>query len=140
MSKLDANQVIRDVHDKTTGTLKISGSLTGTANAGPTTLQSALDADTGNTSAGVDLLNYSRFYFSFVATGINAADGVIKLQGSADDSTYDDISGATYTLATNPNDQTAFNVSDAGYRYFRAVYTEGSNSAGTITSKYILKG
>ena len=87
------------------------------------------------TSDGYDVSQASGFSISIAVTG--SPVGVFKLQGSNSDTgttTYDDISGATYSTTTAVN--FSWNVSDVFYSFVRLIWTKTSGT-GTITDFYI---
>lgn len=81
---------------------------------------------------------YKWISVQFIATSLDAADGVIKLQDSNDGTNWNDISGASITVASGTSSNmiryTAFTTSNC-----RAVWTKGSNTAGTIAAIAVLK-
>lgn len=90
------------------------------------------------TSAGFGHMRYKYMSVQFVATGLDAADGVIKLQDSNDGTNWNDITGATITVATGTSTNmlryTAFTADKV-----RVVWTKNSNTTGTITVTAIFK-
>ena len=76
--------------------------------------------------------------FQLVCTSLNAADGVIKLQDSNDGTNYNDISGATITVASGTSSNMIRYTAYTG-RYLKAVWTKGSNTAGTMVGTVVLK-
>jgi len=75
-----------------------------------------------------------------VYTGLDAADGWVRLQASnsGDQTRARDltISAATMTTA---NSSILFNINEIGYSYLHLVYDAGSNSAGSITARLTRK-
>lgn len=90
-------------------------------------------------SSNVDILNYKGYFVSFTWTGLNAADSVLKLQASVDGTTFHDVPSATTTLVA-ASGSGFYHVTDAYYHYFRLNYAHGTNTAGSITAKYTVKG
>lgn len=162
-SKLSADQIIRAVYDANTNALNISQLLDvvvtdpigitdgvddlaintdGSLNTMPvvvdvTTAMAALAASS-NQSASITVLNYKIAGVMVSWAGVDAADGVIKLQASLDGVLFDDIASMTVTMATATS-QKFFNVVDTGAKTIKIVYTKGTNAAGTVTAKYCLK-
>ena len=95
-------------------------------------------ATSNQTSSVFDKPNYKWVAFQFNATSLNAADGVIKLQDSLDGTNWNDITGATITVATGTSTNmiryTAFTGS-----FIKAVWTKNSVSAGTISGNFLFK-
>ena len=104
-----------------------------------TTILNAVAASSNQTSSGVNILKYKGFCAFISWTGLDAADGAVKLQASIDDTTYSDITGTSTTMATTPS-SILLNITDAYYKYFRVVYTKNSVTTGTVTAKYTTKG
>lgn len=110
-----------------------------------TQLIEAQTATSTVTGTGVDFSGWDReLYISLSADSASAGTTPtldVKLQESADDSTYTDISGATFTQVTdtagtaiNPSDSDGtitVNVSDKA-KYIRAVGTIGGTSTPTF--------
>lgn len=67
----------------------------------------------------------------FLATSLSAADGVLKIQESNDDTNYVDISGATITLASGSSAPT-LTYTSVRTRYIRFVWSKGTNASGTF--------
>lgn len=84
-----------------------------------------------------DLLNHGsrkeKVAVQVVATGLNSADSVMKLQESNDGTNWADISGATATLASGAS-APLIKATALVCRYIRAVYTKNTNSAGTVSA------
>lgn len=95
-------------------------------------------AAANQTSAGFGSARYKYMSVQFVATSLSHADGVIKLQDSNDGTNWNDITGATITVASGTSSNmiryTAFTADQV-----RAVWTKGSNTTGTITVTAIFK-
>ena len=106
-----------------TATVAVIASVTSTVN---------LNSSAFGTSA------YKFVSVQFLATSLDAADGVIKLQDSNDGANWNDVSGATITVASGTSSNmiryTAFTGSVA-----RVVWTKGSNTTGTIAAIGVLK-
>lgn len=155
MTKLDANQVIKSVYSEADGALK-------TVPAASTSFSIELDADDGDsvevrsqssdtqillnavnagsnqTSSAVNVLKYQNVYIAMDWTGLDAADATIQVQGSLDNSFWFD-EGAAITLASTP-DSELVKLNNCGYKFIRIVYTANSNTQGSLTVKYLLKG
>lgn len=98
-----------------------------------TTLKADNYSAASTDGASVDTKGY-RHAVVVVNAGIAAAsaEADIKIQDSADDSSFADISGATFTQITTANDDTCyvgFVNCDANRRYLRAVVAcDGTNA------------
>ena len=106
-------------------------------------IDSNVDLIPGWTSEGVWLGHISQFAVQFTVSG--TFTGTFKVQVSCDNpkmtngtlttteiSNWSDLSGATIAVS---NTGTYFlNLVDAGYNFFRIVYTNSSGVAGTLTS------
>jgi hypothetical protein len=71
-----------------------------------------------------------------VATGLDAADGVVSIQQSNDGSNWDD-SGVSYTLAANGSN--TFELVDVATRFIRVKMEQGSNTTGELYVEYVSK-
>lgn len=99
------------------------------------TLINAQDASIAITTAAVDLGDM--IHYSFAASFSSATlAGTLKLQVSNDKTNYVDLSGATDTVASGA--YSLINVSAAGYRYVRALWTN-SGGSGTMTITFFGK-
>lgn len=102
------------------------------------TLLSSASAASNQTSTAFGEARYKYLSVQFVATGLDAADGIIKLQDSNDGTNFNDISGATITVAAGTSSNmiryTAFTAEK-----IRVVWTKGSNTTGTISVIAIFK-
>lgn len=90
------------------------------------------------TSTAVDATKYKWIGLQFLATSLNTADGVIKLQDSIDGTNYNDIAGATITVGSGTSSNMIRYTAHTG-KYIRAVWTKGTNTTGTIQSFWMLK-
>jgi hypothetical protein len=99
------------------------------------TLLTAQDASINLVTAGVDLGNITNYSFA-AAFSSGTLAGTFKLQVSNDGTNYVDLSGATDTIAAGA--YSVINVSEAGYRYVRASWTNTGGS-GNITVTFIGK-
>lgn len=96
---------------------------------------------TSNNTAGAyedSRMIYGFVSLQFVATGIDAADGVIKLQDSNDGSNWNDITGATITVAAGTSSNMIRYTAFTG-KHIRANWAKGSNAAGTIAAVFTFK-
>ena len=108
----------------------------------PSDFQNAIplltSASSDYTSASFNRPEHKELSFQFIAVGLNASTGVIKLQDSLDDINWNDITGASITVASGSNTNmiryTAFTSS-----YVRAVWSKNTNSAGTISGNFLFK-
>lgn len=156
ISQRDANQCIRLAYDDTEQAFKMipssntsfsieldadDGDSVETRSVGVanTVLQSAVSAASADTSSAVDISNYSKLYISVLAASLDAADATLQLQASSDGTNFADVSGESITLASGTSND-HFIIENAPYAYFRLVYSEGSNTTGTVTTQYNLKG
>ena len=57
--------------------------------------------------------------------------GTLKLQASNDDSNWEDITGATFSVSGNSG-HSMINVAEVFYTYVRAVYTRSSGSGNLL--------
>ena len=75
-----------------------------------------------------------------VYTGLDAADGYIRLQASnsGDQTRARDLTISPSTLTT-ANSSILFNIEKIGYGYIHMVYDAGSNSTGSITARLTRK-
>lgn len=67
-----------------------------------------------------------------ICTGLDHADGVIKLQDSDDGTNWNDVTGATITVNSGTSSNMIRNSVHTG-KFVKAVWTHGTNTAGTIT-------
>lgn len=79
---------------------------------------------------------YKSFSFQFVVDGLNASDGVIKLEDSNDGVNWNTITAdgdeASITTASGSASYMIRCIDAFVSNYVRAVWTKGTNSAGTI--------
>lgn len=121
------------------GNVRIDQTTPGTTNAvSPTyyseTIAAAATAANANlTTAASNALGapYKYVALQMNATGLDAADGVIKLQDSLDGTNFTDISGASITVASGASINMIRNTAFTG-KHVRAVWTKGANAAGTF--------
>lgn len=94
-------------------------------------------ATAGYTGEAIDCSHCSTVALQCVATGLDKADATIKLQKSVDGTTFADFAAATTVAASG----TAYIVEDelASCAYYRAVWTAGTNTAGTVSVKILGK-
>ena len=78
-----------------------------------------------------NLLGFSRLSFELVTTSLDAADAVIQIQKTNNDSQYLDIVGATLTFSSGTNTN-FIEVENAKNARYKAVITVNSVTAGTI--------
>lgn len=72
-----------------------------------------------------------------IGASLNAADSTVTLQQSNDGTNFDDVLNAdgtvfTITMASGSTNQCEI-LTNQAFMYLRATYTNGTNSAGTIT-------
>jgi len=101
------------------------------------TLASSVDA-TASFTTGINIHNHDNAAFQVVWTGVDADTATIRMQGSNDNSNYENLTTNPTTM-TSAADNHIFNVTDAAYHYLRLYYDDQSTSGGTITSVIALK-
>lgn len=103
-------------------------------------IASGTSASSNNTAGAYEdsRMIYGFVSLQFVATGIDAADGVIKLQDSNDGTNWNDITGATITVAAGTSSNMIRYTAFTG-KYIRTNWAKGSNSAGTIAAVFQFK-
>ena len=85
----------------------------------------------------VKLFHHSGYSAQVVWTSTTAS-AVVKLQRSNDNVNWEDVSGATQTIASNSGN-VIFNEVDVFYGYFRPVLTYTSGSVTTLQVIYVKK-
>lgn len=93
------------------------------------TLLDTVSGAADKTSNAYDLINLYRFAIQATLTGSNLV-GTLKLQASLDNSTWIDVSGSSVSITASADQ--LWDVTAAGYRYVRAVWTYTSG-AGNMT-------
>lgn len=68
-----------------------------------------------------------------IAVGLNSADATVKIQHSNDNVNFSDITDASITLASGSSAPILSPITNIGTRYYRAVFTKNTNSAGTLS-------
>lgn len=131
-TQLDANQVIKIVYDDETASLNVTPQYVDT-----TILLNAVTAAADINSSAVYIMPYNVVGVMANWSGLNAANGTLQFQGSLDQVIWDNIGAAT-TLSAASGHQ-SYALVDEPYSYFRIVYTHGTNSAGSLTIKYVLR-
>lgn len=106
------------------------------------------DRATSANGAGVDVRPYDGRATAVLQVGTCTGDGVyddqtydVKLQESDDNSTWSDISGASFTQYTDASTATVEEIAvplRTGKRYVRAVFTYGGTAGGTFPSACVL--
>lgn len=129
-TKLDANQVIKTVYDDDTGSLTIVPAYVDT-----TVLVDAAPGGSDFTSDPINVLSYKVTGVMINWSGLDQVDGSIQFQGSVDGSIYENVGGAV--ALSSASGQDGVSLIDEPYKYIQAVYSHGTNSAGSITIKYI---
>jgi len=81
---------------------------------------------------------YKSAHVQIITSGLNASDGVVKLQDSFNATDWNDIPSATVTVLSTSSTHTIRVPQHTG-GYIRAVWTKGSVSAGNITIYLHLK-
>lgn len=97
----------------------------------------------GNANNTTGSFNDSRMLYGFaslqfVGTSLSASDGVIKLQDSNDGTNWNDISGASITVASGTSSNMIRYTAFTG-KYIRANWAAGSNVSGTISALFQFK-
>ena len=69
----------------------------------------------------------------------SATDAVVKLQFSFDGTNFYDISGATQTIGAASGSK-LFEIATLAYPYLRVVLTKNTETTGTATIKFIMRG
>ena len=89
-------------------------------------------ADTSFTT-GIDVMIDGRAAVEVVYTGLDAADGYVRLLGSNSGDVLKArcLTGEPTTLTT-ANSSILFNVFEIGYNYLHLQYDAGANTAGSI--------
>lgn len=79
----------------------------------------------------LDFTNLGAISFQAVATGLDAADGVLEIEYSNDRVNFEQVPNLTATLPSGDG-QTHLNINTINHRYYRIKWTAGSNTAGSI--------
>jgi hypothetical protein len=100
--------------------------------SGPTT-----QAATANINSEVfDIMCHTNIYgvmgVQVNTASFNAADATLKIQHSNDATNWIDVTDGSITIASGTNSATLTPITQLAMRYYRAVYTKNSNTAGTI--------
>lgn len=107
-----------------------------------TTLQAtAVSSQTANanyTSAAYGTARYTMAALQFVCTTCSAADGVVKIMDSIDGTNYNDISGATITVASGTTSNMIRYTAFTG-NFLKVVWDKGSNTTGTLVGTLLFK-
>jgi hypothetical protein len=89
-------------------------------------------------STAVNISGVLGYSIQAIWTAGSTPVGVLKLQGSNDNSNWSDISGATSNVSGNTGNS-VFNASGVYYNYVRLVYTNTSGT-GTLDASLVTKG
>lgn len=73
-----------------------------------------------------------------IAVNFNTADATIKLQDSIDGLNWNDVDGATITIASGGSSN-IIRYTNFATGYIRAVFSKGTNSAGTLSAILFFK-
>lgn len=130
MTQKDANQAIRTAFDETTSGLKTVPSYVDT-----TVLVNGVSAAANFTSSVINVLPYKVTGLMISWASLNQTDSSVQLQGSVDGTIYESVGSAV--ALSSASGQHGVSLIDEPYKYIRAVFTHGTNSAGTVTIKYI---
>tara|TARA_R110002126_G_scaffold15876_2_gene64449 strand:- start:632 stop:970 length:339 start_codon:yes stop_codon:yes gene_type:complete len=101
-------------------------------------MQSALDATSGQTSASCDMRQYTNIAVQGIAASLDQADGTLTIEGSIDGTNWDALATAT-TFGSGSTNELIF-ITGVYCQYVRVVWAEGTNTAGTITTKIQFTG
>jgi len=96
------------------------------------TVHSAADASTTQNSDTLEMRHYVDVVIHGVTASTDAADGTLVLQGSLDNTNWDDL-GTPVTFAAGAQSE-IITYNDPLPNYIRISWSEGSNTAGTITT------
>lgn len=72
-------------------------------------------------------------------TGADANDAVMTMQGSADGTNWDTYSSSATTLTPSGSGSASMEKEKLGAAYIRVAVSNGTNTTGTITLRYVLK-
>lgn len=97
-------------------------------------LLATISAAADRTSGWLDLGDYIGYSITALISGSNIA-GTIKLQCSNDLTAIVDVGSSSVNI-TNSDDQ-IYNVTDAQYRYVRAVWTATSGTGNITITGYV---
>jgi hypothetical protein len=103
----------------------------------PVTLISNALLTGGITTAGQQLNQSFGFSIQMNITSSGAVAGTVKLQGSLDDTNWEDLAGSSQVLSST--DPMLYNVTDVMYPWVRLVYTDSGSHAsarGTVLLFY----
>lgn len=103
-------------------------------------IASGTAANANNTAGSYndERMIYGFVSLQFVGTSLSAADGVIKLQDSNDGTNWNDITGATITVASGTSSNMIRYTAFTG-KYIRANWAAGSNASGTMSALFQFK-
>lgn len=130
LSQLDANQIVKLTYDAATGSVIMVPTYVDT-----TVLVNAMTATANFTSPAVNVLPYKVTGMMINWAGLNTTDASIQFQGSMDGTIYENVGSAVALNSTSGQKGVSF--IDEPYKYIQAVFSHGTNSAGTVTMKYI---
>ncbi len=132
----NANKLLVNVD----GSINVNAAATSTPSIVDTTaLLNALAANADHTSAAIECLSYQVVGLMANWATLDQTDATLKFQGSLDNSVWDDI-GSAYSIASASGHKSFFlDLNSDPYKYFRAVYTKGTNTTGTVTVKYVMR-
>lgn len=88
--------------------------------------------------AAIEATGYRWVGVQFVATNLNTADGVVKIQDSINGTEFNDITGASITVASGTTSNMIRYTSFTG-KYVRVLWSKGTNTAGTMKADVLLK-
>lgn len=90
-----------------------------------------ITASVSDTTEALDLTNKGPISYQAVATGLDAADGVLSVEYSNDGVNFEQVPNLTAILPIGAG-QTHFNINTVNHKFYRANWVAGSNTAGTI--------
>lgn len=105
------------------------------------TYWSAVSLAADKTGDAIETRNIDLGLMTLVWTGATAVDAVIKLQRSLDQITWFDITSQTKTIgAATGSHEYELTPANLSSGWIRATLTKNSETTGTATLKYLLKG
>lgn len=93
----------------------------------------SFNANAAYTGEAIDCEHSVTLSLQLVGTGLDKADGTVKLQYSNDNTSFADVAAAT-TVAAGAT-VTIIPLTSVPCRYYRVVWAKGTNAAGTLVAK-----
>lgn len=97
-----------------------------------TLIDSATSANQNINTESIDMTLYQLAYVQILTSGLNASDGVFKLQDSQDNVNWHDIPSATVTVLSAAPSHIIRVATPIVAGYMRGVWTKNTVNAGTI--------